>query len=439
MNENMICENCGCVDEKLFELEINGEIRVVCADCAKDFGFMQCDECGKWVPEEETFRTADGDSICQNCYESSYFTCEDCGKVLMLDSLVVVDRGTRDERYVCDRCADRFYFRCDDCGEYFSGNNVRVDNNDAVICDDCWDNGNWVMCEDCGTILCYDDAHYRDGCYYCDDCYEDYGEAEGFHDYGYKPDPEFQYRSTEQDHAGILTFGVELEVDHGDDHCDLTTDLNELEQPIYMKHDGSLDAEGVEIVTHPASLAYHMYELRWAAIGRTCSSHGYRSHDTTTCGLHIHVGRAQFGPTSRDRRRIAGNLVLLTCRLWSHLVTFSRREMDKLDHWSSCPDLGCAPGGVYTDDELTTMAVSTEYAGRYQAVNLTNDDTVEFRLFRGTLKRDTILASLQLVSNMTHYAMTHTPTECFNAEWAEVIGLQRYDELDSYCQSRGLL
>lgn len=441
-NENMICQECGCADEQLFELEINGETKLVCADCARDLGFVRCDDCGEWVPEDESYVTADGETICESCYEDNYFTCEDCGEIHHNEDLIVVNPGRGDEQYVCSDCAERHYYRCDDCGEYFYDCNVHIGNNDVAICDDCWDRGGWSVCEDCGDIVSDDEINYceSDGCYYCDSCYADHNESCDFHDYYYKPTPEFKFRSSEaRNHENILTFGVELEVDLGDDHQDLTRDLAALEQPIYMKHDGSLGSEGVEIVTHPCSLAYHTYKLRWAEISRTCRNHDFKSHNTDSCGLHIHVGRRQFGDTPDQRSKTAGNLVILARQLWDSLTIFSRREKDRLDRWAARPNLDMIQGASYTDSDLTQMALNTERDGRYQAVNLCNRETVEFRLFRGTLKRSTILASLQLVDAMTHFAMDHTPTECFNATFADVIGATQFKELHEYCISRGLL
>ena len=308
-NENMICQECGCADEQLFELEIDGETKLVCADCARDLGFVRCDDCGEWVPEDESYVTADGETICESCYEDNYFTCDDCGEIHHNEDLIVVDPCHRYEQCVCSDCAERHYYRCDDCGEYFSDRNVHIGNNDVAICDDCWDRGGWSVCEDCENIVSDDEINYceSDGCYYCDSCYADHNESCDFHDYYYKPTPEFKFRSSEtRNHESILTFGVELEVDLGDDHQDLTRDLAALKQPIYMKHDGSLGSEGVEIVTHPCSLAYHTYELRWAEISRTCRNHDFKSHNTDSCGLHIHVGRRQFGDTPDQRSKTAG-------------------------------------------------------------------------------------------------------------------------------------
>lgn len=441
MNENLYCEICGCVEENLIEIEIDGETKLVCRDCLSDCGYVQCDECGEWMSADDLLETADGTHICQNCYDNYYFTCDDCGKIYHVDFEVLVNRRTLDEGVVCETCADRFYNHCDDCGEYFDDDHGHTDRNGTAVCDNCWDTGDWEVCADCGALMRRLDGHYNDwDCeYYCDDCCEAHCGSENFHDYDYKPYPEFQYRSSERDCDSILTFGVELEVDYGDDHNALTDALVALDQPIYMKHDGSLDPEGVEIVTHPASLAYHTYELRWSAITRTCADHDYKSHDTNSCGLHIHVGRRQLADTCVGQSRVAGNLVLLADQLWPQLTVFSRRELDRLEHWADRPHLDLDPDRCYTDTELTAAALRVSNKTRYQAVNLRPTATVEFRLFRGTLRRDTILASIQLVNNMTRYAMAHTPTECHNANWADVIGLTHHEELNSYCLNRGLL
>lgn len=108
--------------------------------------------------------------------------------------------------------------------------------------------------------------------------------------------------------------------------------------------------------------------------------------------------------------------------LWDKLVAFSRRTPDKLESWSARPYIrewdDIARGDFDGQDaDLIEMADATEDRGRYQAINLTNHDTVEFRLFRGTLKRSSLIATLQLVSNMTRYAAAHTPTACVHATW----------------------
>ena len=72
-------------------------------------------------------------------------------------------------------------------------------------------------------------------------------------------------------------------------------------------------------------------------------------------------------------------------------------------------------------------------------MNVTNRATVEIRIFRGTLKRDTLIAAIQLVSNVFEYAMTHTWDELRTSTWADVATYKPYKELVNYMIARGLL
>ena len=438
MNDDMnrTCELCGCTGEELFELEIDGEIKTVCRDCAEQAGFVQCADCEEWVPEDEIYYTHDGDPICQDCYDDNYFTCEECGEIHNVDDMVAVNRNYSDECYVCEDCAENDYYRCDACGEYVSRRHLTYDGN-LTICDDCSDN--YTQCADCDAVVHVDNAYYDEdsGYSYCPDCAEDHRRCRHIHDYGYKPAPEFKLLA-EEIRSDTLTFGVELEVDDGDDAEELAEELDDLGEPIYMKHDGSLD-EGVEIVTHPCSLAYHKEQLDWCQISATCTDHEFKSHDTSTCGLHIHVGRAQMGSDPDSRAVTAGNLVLLVNAVWDKLVPFTRRTESKLSRWAArneIPERSLLLN--FPDADITRVALSTSKNGRYQAVNLGPRDTVELRIFRGTLKVTTLLASLQLVSNLTKYAMTHTPTECLTATWEDVLSIEEHKELRSYCADRNI-
>ena len=228
-------------------------------------------------------------------------------------------------------------------------------------------------------------------------------------------------------------------MDDGSDARELASELDDLGEPIYMKHDGSLD-DGVEIVTHPCTLRYHTSHLDWQAITGTCIENGFKSHDTDTCGLHIHVGRRQMGGSYDGRELTANNCAILVSALWPEMTAFSRRKAGNLDHWAARNlDLSDLPddAGDATAALLCALDRSSRQ-GRYQAVNLTNDDTVEFRLFRGTLNCDTILASLQLVDHLVRYAMRHSLLECARTTWDTFIAGADAPELLAYCRKRGL-
>lgn len=74
--------------------------------------------------------------------------------------------------------------------------------------------------------------------------------------------------------------------------------------------------------------------------------------------------------------------------------------------------------------------------GRYQAVNLQNRNTIEFRIYNGTLKVSTLYATLQFTSNICKYAMTHSFDDCFASQWKDVAEYETYPELAEYLVAR---
>lgn len=446
MNENKTiqaaCASCGSVEE-LVCINHYGLRIWICPDCARNAGYRPCAECGSWHLYDRMLMLGDssGDYVCENCSVDSnkFFRCMDCGRLYHRESTeaVIVNRNTWRQRTVCEHCATSgSYFQCDHCGGYFSGGQSVSDNTGACLCNSCFVDLEMVWCDSCQRMISRSEAEQDpETCrWYCAGEHFENRPRRYIHDYGYKPEPKFLTRPGDADDS--LFFGVELEIDDGNDSNEVGRALVESGEKIYLKHDGSLGDEGVEIVTHPGTLAYHQYGMRWAEICRISRSHGYHSHNTNTCGLHIHVGRKQLGNDRTERETAAANMVILTRKLWEPLVNFTRRDESKLDEWAACPDLDIWD---YDDEHaLLVDALDTVSDGRYQAVNLNNRNTVEFRIFKGTLRRDTIIASIQLVSNLTKYAMTHTPMECRAASWADVIGFESHDELNTYCQGRGL-
>ena len=77
-------------------------------------------------------------------------------------------------------------------------------------------------------------------------------------------------------------------------------------------------------------------------------------------------------------------------------------------------------------------------AGRYTAVNLTNEDTVEIRIFRGTLKYNTLIATLQLVNAICDVAILLSDEELQEMSWHGFLDLIHEPELIQYLKERNL-
>ena len=423
------------VEEQYFELiERHEPVR-------DEEGHIICAECGCIIEDESEATEIDGKWYCEDCVESEFTVCEVCGEYHPNDDMHYIC-----EMDVCDDClrnSGRFR-RCEACDEW-----IDIERDDygsffggGTICEGCMESDDYEQCEDCGMWFDYDCISWDedDECYRCADCDRRHA-RKAIHNYGYKPDPIF--KTGTHDHfytdASIkeLLFGVELEIDKGDDPSRCAQEIIDNTEDIYCKHDGSL-SDGVEIVSHPCTLEYHRNSLGWDKICDIARKHRFLSQDAKTCGLHIHVGRNQMGDNYRTQDETAGKIVLLVDRHWDTLVKFTRRPAAKLDQWAARPRVKydyCKRYGR----SLTTVAQNTVDNGRYQAVNLENDATVEFRLFAGTLKVSTIYATLQLVSNIVTYAKDHTPDECMASKWTEITGVANYPELTEYLKNRDIV
>ena len=287
-----------------------------------------------------------------------------------------------------------------------------------------------LFCSSClgmETMTC---AHYNDDDDdpYCDDCYHQQSGCAIEH-YGYKPTPIFYG-------DGPRFFGVELEIDGAgerDSSAERLLDIangNGLEQ-LYCKHDGSLD-DGFELVTHPMTLEYHQSEMPWRRLLAEAASMGYCSHQANTCGLHIHVNRSSFGAAEAEQDACIARVLYFFEKFWNELLQFSRRTQRQLDQWASRYGYKERPCDILSESK------SGGGAGRYTCVNLYNADTIEFRMFRGTLKYNTLIATLQLVSRVCDVAVSMSDDQLKALSWTAFAAGCTQPELVQYLKERRL-
>ena len=169
-----------------------------------------------------------------------------------------------------------------------------VTDGDSTICLPCYQE-DFVTCDECGRIVRASDAVYysESNCYYCERCYEQRRE-DAIHPYGYKPKPVFYGQEPD---FSVLSWRWMTAVKTV---TMLSSCFPSPGKRMYIKHDGSLD-EGFEMVTHPMTLEYHCRDFPWQELTQKAVSLGYRSHQTSTCGLHIHVSRRSLGCTDQQQ------------------------------------------------------------------------------------------------------------------------------------------
>lgn len=411
-----------------------------------------CENCGAIYPMSEAVATSYGTLICKECFERDYFTCDDCGEVCRKDEMTLVNANlwNTESLQVCDSCLnesyDRYgnprYVHCDDCGEWVTNDHISLSDDWRSICENCEDG--WVRCEECGAVVSEDYAYYDDesGEYLCEDCYRsvmDERETNNreLHEYDFKPHPIFGTTDSHDGWSSYMgvdpTFGVELEIDGGDDVSDTIGDIADTTDRAYCKHDGSLGCDGIEIVTHPGTLAWHMEKFPWEKICKAALDHGYKSHDTSTCGLHVHVGRDQL----MGGRDTIAKMDIVTARHKDSFIRFSRRSGEsRWCAYTDIEDIKLDISGDRSEHEKLRYVYEDRLYDRYRAVNRKNSGTVEIRIFRGTLKYTTVLASIQLVSNLVGYCDTHTLDDCLSCTWDDIVHYKEYAELTAYEAAR---
>lgn len=351
--------------------------------------------------------------------------CDRCGCEITTDDYIEFDSDI-----LCSECASENTTLCSHCGErIWEEDNAGSDS--VPLCSDCYDDY-YTTCEDCGRIIHRDCACYvddYDDSPYCESCFENHNSG-AIHDYSYKPEPIFYG-------DGYRFFGVELEIDYGGKDSDNAEEIlaegNRNENRIYIKSDGSLD-EGLEIVTHPMTLDYHRLEMPWDDVTEMARKLGYRSHKTATCGLHVHVNRTTFGETREAQDDCISRVLYFVEHHWEELLKFSRRTQSQMDRWAA------RYGYKNTPKEVMEHA-KKGHAGRYTCVNITNWNTIEFRMFRGTLKLNTILATLELVDLICKLAIEMDDDEISKLSWTDFVELVdnvERPELVTYLKERRL-
>ncbi len=190
----------------------------------------------------------------------------------------------------------------------------------------------------------------------------------------------------------------------------------------------------MEIVSHPMTLNYHINYMPWQDVLETAIRLGYSSHKTDTCGLHIHVNKKSLGDTQQLQEERISRILYFVEHHWEELLKFSRRTEYQMNRWA-------ARYGYKNNPAEMIEHAKKHSNGRYSCVNITNYETIEFRMFRGTLKLNSLIAAIQLVDIICEMANTFSDDEIKSIGWtefAESIDTEEYPELITYLKERRL-
>lgn len=154
-----------------------------------------------------------------------------------------------------------------------------------------------------------------------------------------------------------------------------------------LEHDGSLN-NGFEMVTGWTGLDVHREQLqRFKNPIR-----GLKSHDTSTCGLHVHICKRGMSLFHAVKMVLfindSGNQRLIR--------TLARRDSSRYSQVKNkTASFDWIKNAKQYQDGGKDRVLQMLNNDRYEALNFQNSKTIEFRIFKGTLRYETILACLE--------------------------------------------
>jgi hypothetical protein len=336
---------------------------------------------GEPVMENEDGELVEVSRLCDPCHErygdgDHTVCCPLCSRNVDESAMCLMPIMVHGEEIMCSRCAGDYTFVCGCCERTRSRDRYALEFNGDEICDNCSDN--YATCEDCGHVMHVDNACWsdRNDAYYCGDCINSEEDEDGLFEYDYRPEPTFFGSPNGRPQRKTVYFGCELEVEVSNDY-DRSERVDEvsgrLGDNVYLKKDGSL-CHGFEIVTHPHTWdeIVKLWRDKW-----NNGVKGLRSHAPGTCGFHVHVSKAGLTPLQIQK-------IVVFINAPENHAFIQRIAQRDCTQW----------GQLKTNKVIGKCGFNND---RYEAVNLQNRNTIEFRIFRGNTRTDRILKNLQFV------------------------------------------
>lgn len=344
-------------------------------------------------------------------------TCDSCNDILYIDNL-----HYQDGEILCDDCFSKKFVMCSICGDIISIDNAynSFGNN---YCESCyWDN--FGSCENCGRIFHNDDLYWHASyeSSFCESCNPP--EIDGLHEYEYRPKPTY-YRGINElendDHRCNLYFGIELEIESDDN--DIESAVKNLPDFVYAKEDSSVNA-GFEIVSHPCTYKWlRENPEKWNQI-LDLRKDGFRSYNTDTCGIHIHLSKNYFGTWHLYK------FLKLFYENPKFILRISQRNENNLNHWATLSQKHYNNN----DDESLVYKAKNKQGNyeRYTAVNLQNQHTIEIRIFKGTLNPRSFWKNIEFVKATVDFTLNATLKDVIVKKFEQFIVKHKSEYINLY-------
>lgn len=341
----------------------------------------KCIRCGKLYHKKK-----DSWTYCERCYESMP-SCNMCGirthklgrynqdgsiegvvdpdEVLLCKTCVAKTKrcscsrhsismtkkhGHFHDQFFCKHCSSMRVSECKTCLNF---ERLVGESGNCRECVELYDNN---QCPKCGLIRTPNRS-----CRICDEYEPTIGP------YSTRPRLHFNYTEEDKIEREPLFFGIENECTFGrdgDSTIKRSLALRELYksfgyETLFTKSDSSIAGYGYELVTHPMTLRY-FHQLDVFKFFHPAMI------ESTSCGMHVHVNRGAFHSDLHIYKVL-------------DFIHFNKNFINKI----SRRDYNGYNRDLPSKASMVVKAAKYGSATKYQRVNLSNKNTVEFRMFQG--------------------------------------------------------
>lgn len=402
-NEEIIqCHDCGDWTYYDNSTYIDGEDYRVCEGCRQNYCW--CDRCeGYYSPNDtyEVYTSEDySETWCRHCTDDYAVWCEREDVYVASGLAVEVHMDDGYDEYFTREYARNHFYRCCHCNDWFeSCGDLCLDSNDDWMCQSCAERENERLRRNLDSDM--NSMPNR----VVVPLSEDYVSVNRYHtNHGQE-----QFFGAKEGEI-FKGLGIELEV------CRKNGNTNEvlrglktiLGNHVTYETDCSI-GDGFEMVSQPHTID-EFYKVDWALALDYLRTNGFISHDSEKCGLHVHLSRALFGDTREQQDENIGKMILFYEKWYDNVVKISRRADGQL-RWArryysdySLIDFLDRFGVAEETKENVLKDVCKNWkkasVDRYKCVNTNNSNTIEIRIMRGTLRKETFYATIDFIWNI---------------------------------------
>lgn len=180
------------------------------------------------------------------------------------------------------------------------------------------------------------------------------------------------------------------------------------ENLIYSTHDSTVQ---IEFDTMPCSLEFHKNKMNYRKMFEYLDKEGYKGHDCKTAGLHIHANRSYLGKSRISQELVISKILYILEKFNDEICVIARRDNDYSEF----------AGEKQNEDSIVELYGKYKDKGKRAALNLQHKDTIEFRMFKSTLKYETFILTLEFVKDIIDYAKSVDIEEIELAKWSDLM------------------